>query len=89
MITMYDHIDNIVDKSPEIYKSGVGSAAATAYNISVCEPQNKNNLLSDKKQENFHTLTERCLYVFKQGILDLQILVAFHCTRVRNPTRDE
>ena len=46
MITIYDNIDNIIDESPEICKTGVGSDTATPYNIYIVrEPQDRNELL--------------------------------------------
>ena len=43
MITMYDHINNIINKAPEMYKSGFRSATdAPTHLYAVPEPQDRN-----------------------------------------------
>ena len=89
-ITMYDHIDSILEGVSTIYKSGIGCAtAAPSYLYTVREPCEGNKLLLDNEREEYHTLTVQCLYVSKRGRLDLQTSIALHCTRVRNPTQND
>lgn len=87
-ITMYNQVDNIINNAPGIYKTG--SATAAPNNLySMQSPCERNELLSDDEREDYHILTSRCLYVSKQGRHDLQTSIAFHCTRVWNPTQDD
>ena len=45
--------------------------------------------LSTKEREEYHSLTTQLLYVSKRSRSDLQISTAFHCTRVKNPDRED
>ena len=89
-ITMFDQVNNIIEEAPNIYKSGSGAAKAEPSNLYIvrllCEG---NKILSDSDQEDYHTLTARCLYISKCGRPDLQASIAFDCIRVRNPTQDD
>ena len=88
-ITVFDQIDDIIDDAPEIYQTGAGCATASPTNFySARESCVRNELLLDSEREEYHTLTARCLYVSKRGRPDIQTSIAFHCTRVRKPTRD-
>ena len=90
MITIYDHIDDVIDEAPDIYKSGIGSSTAGPTNLyTVRNPQDGKNLLLDKDREDYHTLTARYLYVSKCRRPNLQTSIAFHYTRVRQPTHDD
>ena len=65
-ITMYDQIDNIINESPEIYKSGIGPATASPSNLySVQKPCEDNKMLTYKDRKEYHTLTARCVYMSK------------------------
>ena len=81
ILTMYDHIDNVIDKAPEIPKSGIGRSIATPTNqYTVRDPQDGNELLPDKERNFYHTLTTWCRYVSKQGRPTLQTAITFHYT---------
>ena len=46
-------------------------------------------LLPDNEKSDYHTMKAQGLCLSKRGRLDLQMSFAFHCTRVRNPDRDD
>ena len=57
-ITMYDHIDSILEGIPTIYNSGIECATALSSNLyTVREPCESNELLLDNEREEYHTLT--------------------------------
>ena len=51
-ITMYDHIDSILEGAPTIYKSGIGCAIATPSNLDTarepCEAMNFYQIMKEK-----------------------------------------
>ena len=90
-ITMYQYIKGIIDNAPDIYKNGVAKATpAPTHLYDIRDPEQAEVQLLDKKEkEEYHTLTAQCLYLSKRGRPDIQQAVAFHCTRVNNPDRDD
>ena len=72
---------------PQIGAKSATTAPSNLYTMqSPCEG---NELLSDDKREDYHTITTKCLYVSKRGRPDLQASIAFHYTRLRNSTQDD
>ena len=91
MITMYDYIDGIIKNADQIYKDGSGSATPASdhlYEIRDVDSEDYKPLSEDERKQ-YHTITAQCLYLSKRGRPDLQQSIAFHCTRVNNPTKDD
>ena len=90
-ITIYQYIDGLLDNMPAAYLNGIGMATPAPKNLyDVRDPDLEEcELLSDIKQEDYHSITAQCLYLSKRGRADLQTAIAFHCTRVKKPDRDD
>ena len=91
IITMYDYIEGVINDAGEVYKTGAGSATPVPEHLfEIREPnEDDNELLSKEEKEEYHTITAQCLYLSKRGRPDIQQSIAFHCTRVRHPTKDD
>ena len=78
---------------PEKYlKSSILSSPTPASEIlfEVREPNMEdNNLLSKQEKEEYHTITAQCMYLSKRGRPDIQQSIAFHNTRVNQPTEGD
>ena len=91
IITMYDYIDGIIKNADQIYKDGSGSATPASdhlYEIRDVDSEDYEPLSEDERKK-YHTITAQCLYLSKRDRPDLQQLIAFNCTRVNNPTKDD
>ena len=91
MIAMYDYIDGLIRNADIIYKKGAVSATPAPDNTyDIRSPDSKEyELLSKEEKEEYHTITIQCLYLSKSGRPDIHQYIAFHCKRVKNPTRDD
>ena len=90
-VTMYQYITGVIENAPDVYKSGAGKATPASchlYNVRDQEDE-KTELLNDQERDEYHTLTAQCLYLSKRARPDIQNAVAFHCTRVKCPDRDD
>ena len=90
-ITMYQYIDELLQKVPIRYTQGIGAATPAPTNLyEVRDPDNENvTLLNKTHKDEYHSLTAQLLYLSKRARSDLQTSIAFHCTRVRNPDDDD
>ena len=90
-IIMYQYIKGLIDNAPEIYKKGAAKATPAPNHLYyIRDPDCEDTELVDKKEkEEYYTLTAQCLYLSKRGRPDIQQAVAFHCTRVNNPDKDD
>ena len=90
-ITMYQYITGVIDNAPAIYKQGAGGATPAPINLyEVRDPESEFAVLLDNKEkEEYHSLTAQLLYLSKRGRPDIQQAIAFHCTRVSKPDKDD
>ena len=76
MITMYYHINNVIEEVPKLYISGAGSTTASSSNLySVRELCERNKLLIDNEREEYHTFTARCVYISEHGRPEIKNLL--------------
>ena len=90
-IQMYRYIQGVLDSVPARYKEGVGSATPAPNNLYEVRSADSNEieLLSPKERDEYHTVTAQLLYLSKRARPDMQTAVAFHCTRVKCPDKDD
>ena len=81
-ISMYDYVKKLINKLPPDM-IGKKSTAAPEYLFRTDDANSK--LLRKDQREMFHTLTATTLYLSQRGRPDLQLAVAFLCTRVKSP----
>ena len=81
----------LIKHTPEIYKSGgISSTPAPTHLYEVRDPEsNEAGLLNTKEKSEYHTITAQCLYLSKRARPNIQQAVAFHCTRVTRPDKDD
>ena len=90
-VHMYQYIDEVLSTVPNRYKEGVGSATPAPSNLYEVRKEDSpdTELLPTKEREEYHTTTAQLLYLSKRARPDLQTSIAFHCTRVQHPDRDD
>jgi hypothetical protein len=84
-ITQYDFLEDILDKTNRHYggMNGTSVTPAVTYVFTVDETS---TVLSKQHAEYFHRITARLLFASKRARPDLQVTVAYLCTRVKSPT---
>jgi len=86
MFTMYDYIDEFLeDLPPEMRGSAPSPASSMLFEINIEDPI----LLQKSEQEAFHRRVAQLLYLSKRARPDIQLPVAFLCTRVQFPDTDD
>ena len=78
---MYDYIDKILEELP-MNMGGLATTPASSYLFNT-DPGCK--ILSNDEGQLFHQLVAKLLYLSKSTRQDIQMAVAFLCTRVREP----
>ena len=81
-IDMIESITKIIEEFSEEIKGSVTSPA----NQSLYEPGENENLLSNEKHDEFHSVTQKLLYIMKRSRPDIEPSVAYFCTRVTKST---
>lgn len=66
---------------------GIVTSPAAKYLFDTREGESK--LLDEKKQENFHSVTAKLLYLMKRARPDIEVPIAYLCTRVGAPNEDD
>jgi hypothetical protein len=84
-VKMKEYIKEAIDDFGEdIIRSAATPAKKNLFDVDeTAEP------LSRKKRENFHSVVAKLLYVSKRSRLDIQLAVAFLCTRVSCSTEQD
>ena len=86
MFTMYDYIDNFLEDLPsEMRGSTQSHASSMLFKINIENPI----LLKKLEQETFHQRVAQLLYLSKRAQPDIQLPVAFLCTRMQFPDTDD
>lgn len=78
-VTMIDYIDRMLDEAPTDF-SGVAPTPAAKH---LFETSGEATKLSEKQSNIFHNIVARSLFLAKRARPDIQLAVAFLCTRVQ------
>ena len=84
--TMFDFMEDVILEAPENLRKSRSQYPATQSLFKVNE---NSPLLCNKDAELFHRLVARLLFASKRGRPDIQVAVAFLCTRVKAPTKED
>jgi hypothetical protein len=83
--TMYDYLEDILDEMPADMKG----TAPTPASDNLFEAHEDSPALNEKESDFFHRTTARLLFAAKRARPDLQVAVAYLCTRVKAPTQSD
>jgi len=84
--TMFDFLEDVIVEAPENLKC---SKSQYPGNNNLFKVSKTSPLLSIDDAELFHRLVARLLFASKRGRPDIQVCVAFLCTRVKAPTEED
>jgi hypothetical protein len=82
---MADNISKLLEDLPERF-DGSATTPAAQYLFQV---RDEVPLLPKEQAELYHSTVAKLLFICKRARLDLQTAVAFLCTRVKEPTKDD
>ena len=85
VFTMYDYIEDIIASAPPDMR-GIAPDPARSKLFSVHESSPR---LSRAEADEFHSMTARLLFAAKRARPNIQVAVAYLCTRVREPNEDD
>ena len=85
VFTMYDYIEDIIASAPPDMR-GIAPDPTRSKLFSVHETFPR---LSPAEADEFHSMTAQLLFATKRVRPDIQVTVAYLCTRVREPTEDD
>jgi hypothetical protein len=83
--TMYDFLEDILGEMPDDMKG----TAPTPANDHLFDVEDDSPALNEKEADFFHRTTARLLFAAKRARPDLQVAVAYLCTRVKSPTQSD
>ena len=84
-IDMTAQVQEIID----FFEQEVDGTVSTPANKNLMNVNDESKLLCKKKQENFHSVVAKMLYIEKRGRPDLELVTAFLTTRVSNSTHED
>jgi hypothetical protein len=84
-IDMSEYLREGIQEFPEV----INSSAATPARRDMYEIDEKSKLLDPKRSAIFHSIVAKNLYVSHRGRLDVQLPIAFLCTRVSCSTEQD
>ena len=84
-ITQYNFLEDILDKTSRHF-GGMNGTSVTPAVSDVFTVDETSTSLSKQQAEYFHRITARLLFASKRARPDLQVAVAYLCTRVKSPT---
>ena len=84
-ILMKDYLVECISAFGEVLNSN----ATTPANKSLMTVDENSKKLCEKQREVFHHIVQKLLHICKRGRLDLQVAIAFLCTRVRTPNQQD
>jgi hypothetical protein len=85
IFTMYDYLEDILAEMPDDMNGG----APTPASDNLFDVDDESPLLNEKESDFFHRTTARLLFAAKRGRPDLQVAVAYLCTRVKCPSQSD
>jgi hypothetical protein len=84
-IDMKDYVlEAIAECEDDVSKPATTPAKKDLFEINTKSPS-----LEKKKAERFHSVVAKLLYISKRGRIDIQLAIAFLCTRVSCPTDED
>jgi hypothetical protein len=83
--TMYDYLEDILNEMPDDMKG----TAPTPASDNLFDVDEDSPALNEKESDFFHRTTARLLFAAKRARPDLQVAVAYLCTRVKAPTQSD
>jgi hypothetical protein len=83
--TMYDYLEDILNEMPD----DMNGTAPTPASNNLFEVDEESPALHDKESYFFHRTTARLLFAAKRARPDLQVAVAYLCTRVKAPNQSD
>ena len=86
VFTMFDYLEDIVVEAPDDLKS---SRSCYPGNDNLFKVDPTSPLLSTTRADLFHRMVARLLFASKRARPDIQVCVAFLCTRVKAPTEED
>ena len=84
-IDMKKYVQEMIDEYPDDLKG----TSKTPANEKLFKVNDKSNKLSKDEAEVFHTMVAKGLFLSKRSRPDIQMTIAFLCTRVREPTMED
>jgi hypothetical protein len=83
--TMYNYLEDILDEMPDDMNGTAPTPASDRlFDVDEDSPQ-----LNKKDSDFFHRTTARLLFAAKRARPDLQVAVAYLCTRVKSPSQSD
>jgi hypothetical protein len=83
--TMYDYLEDILCEMPD----DMNGTAPTPASDHLYETEDESPALNEKESDFFHRTTARLLFAAKRARPDLQVAVAYLCTRVKSPNQSD
>jgi hypothetical protein len=83
--TMYDYLEDILDKMP----IDMNGTAPTPVSENMFKVDTESPALNEKESDFFACTTARLLFAAKRAGPDLQVAVAYLCARVKAPTQSD
>jgi hypothetical protein len=83
--TMYDYLEDVLDEMPD----DMNGTAPTPASNNMFEVDEDLIALNERESDFFHRTTARLLFAAKRARPDLQVAVAYLCTRVKAPNQSE
>jgi hypothetical protein len=80
---MYDYLEDILNEMPD----DMNGTAPTPASNNLFDVDEESPSLNEKESDFFHRTTARLLFAAKRARPDLQVAVAYLCTRVKNPNQ--
>lgn len=84
--SQYDCIRKLWDTIPDSWKGKKRNTAAPAYLFKDSETEEDNIVLDDARQDDYHTITAKSLWLSQRLRPDLQLACGYHCTRIKKAT---
>ena len=84
-ISTPEHIDEAIEFFGEDLKGGITTPATKG----LFDVNDKSKPLSKMKQDIFHSVVARLLWIMKRSRPDIETTISFLCTRVANSTEED
>ena len=85
IIDMKKYVQDMIEEYPD----ELSGKSKTPANDKLFQVNNKSAKLEESRAELFHTMVAKGLFLSKQSCPDIQIAIAFLCTRVKQPTLED
>jgi hypothetical protein len=85
LFTMYDYLEDILEDMPD----DMNGTSPTPASDNLFEVDEDSPPLNEKESDFFHRTTARLLFAAKRARPDLQVAIAYLCTRVKSPNRSD